>query len=191
MNAIVQNLDNVRKTGQTTISTVATPLTKVGDTSSGNTTYTATTVTDGTAWDLSKISEGDVALSEDGYKGLITEVDDGNDILTVGPGWTAPDGKQGRLGGNVKPTDGQTLTIIRIDHCLNITIKALPANTAVLRVGTNGTAVADDYHLSAGRRFCQSRNNKKPVDVSRVYVLAESGSQAIAWIVGGATLGGI
>lgn len=192
MNAVVQNLDNIRKTGQTPVTATPTPLTKVGDTSTGaTTTYTATTVVDGTAWDLSNVSAGEVALSQDGYKGIITEVDDGNDTLTVGAGWMTPDGTQGRPGGTTKPTDGQSLTIIRVDHCESLVIKALSGNTAALRIGTNGTAETDDYHLSAGRRFSLSRNMRKPVDVSRVYVLSESGMQTVTYMVGGATLGGL
>lgn len=180
MSRLNQNLESVRKSGTTSFSTTATPLTKIGDTSSANTTYTSTTVTDGSAWDLSAVSEQDIVVTEDGYKGRITAVDDGNDVLTVKE-WLSPEGKQGA---GVNPTDGQTATIHRIDNCSVMIAQADIANTDVVRIGLDGNARSDDFPLQAGMTvyltpYCTAPN----VDITKVYVLADSGNQSVAWIV--------
>jgi len=190
MPRLPQNLGAVRKTGQTVVTTTATPLTKIGDTSGAGTTFTAVTVIDGAAWDLSAVSVGDVAVSADGYKGVITEVDDAADTVTVNY-WLHPDGRRGGLyttmGVAIKPTDGQTVTIHRISRCKNIGVKALSGNTDGITIGRNGTAVATDYPLSPGRKDTLTDENK--LDVTEIYVRADSGSQTVAWIVG-AAIGG-
>lgn len=53
------------------------------NTSSVNTTFTATTVADASAWDLSNIYTGTYAVASGGSKGMITVVDDVGDQLTV------------------------------------------------------------------------------------------------------------
>lgn len=181
MARILQNLESVRKSGSTTIgNAAAVPITKIGDTSSASTTYTDTTVTDGSAWDLSAVAANDVIVTEDGYKGLITSVDDGNDELTVKK-WIAPDGKEGT---GVKPTDGQTATIHRIDHCGVIMLQADINNTDNIRVGIDGNARADDYKLVPGNTLHIMPYDDSPnVDTTRVYAIAESGSQTLEWIV--------
>lgn len=180
MARILQNLRSVRKSGKTTVSTTAVPVTKIGDTSSANTTYTDTTVTDGSAWNLSAVAVNDVIKTEDGYKGLIKSVDDGNDILTVSQ-WQGPDGKKGT---GVKPTDGQTATIHRIDHCGVLMVQASLGNTDNLRIGIDGNARADDYKLVPGMTLHVSPYDDTPnIDITRVYAIAESGSQSLEWIV--------
>lgn len=175
-----QSLENRRKTGQTSVGTTAIPLTKVGDTSSANTTYTDTTVTDGSAWDLSAVSAGDVAVTQDGYKGIITAVDDGNDSLTVEL-WMDSAGKEG---GGVKPTDGQTVTIHRISQCTGMMVKALFANSDDVRVGLDGNARASDFPLSKGRNLnLYDENGMDKADITKVYVKADSGTQTVAWMV--------
>ena len=52
-------------------------------TSSVNTVFTATTVVDASAWDLSSVEVGDVAVASGGSTGSITIIDDGADTLTV------------------------------------------------------------------------------------------------------------
>ena len=190
MTAIIQSLDNVRLTGQTSVSATPVPLTKVGDTSSGNTAYATDSITDSSAGDLSAISVGDVVITQDGYKGLITAVDDGSDKVTVGAGWLAPGAERGRSTGNVKPTDGQTATIIRIARARSIMAKASSNNSDIVRFGRNGTAAATDYPRSAGLRITFSRYDRQPIDVSQIYIRADSGTQTVAWCVGGAKLGG-
>lgn len=184
MPRLVQGLDNKRLSGQTSVTTTAVPLTKVGDTSGAGTTFTATTVVDGVAWDLSAIEIGDVAVTSDGYKGIITAINDGADTLTIGLGWMDPNGKQGRPGGTVKPTDTSTVTIHRIAQCSSIMIKMLVANGDDVRVGLDGNARSDDYPLPAGANLMQfPPQSQKHLDVTRIFIRADSGTQTVAWIV--------
>jgi len=57
--------------------------TDVDKTTAGTTTYTATTVVDGTAIDLSSVDAGWVAKASTGELGIVLEVDDGADTVTV------------------------------------------------------------------------------------------------------------
>jgi hypothetical protein len=181
MPRIIQGLDNKRMTGQTATTTT---VTKVGDTSSGNTTFTATTVVDASAWDLSGIEVGDVAVTSDSYKGVITAINDGTDTLTIGNGWQSPAGAQGRPGGTIKPTDTSTVTIHRIAQCKSILLKCLAANGGDIRIGLNGAAVATDYPLPVGANMMLFHpQNQKHLDVTDVYIRADSGTQTMAWIV--------
>jgi hypothetical protein len=160
------------------------PLTKVGDTSSGNTTFTVTTVVDGSAWDLSAIEEGDVAVTSDGYSGEITAIDDGNDTLTIEKGWISPRTEQGRRGGSIKPTDTSTVTIHRVAQCRSILIKMLRANTDIVRVGLNGAAVVTDFPVEGGANVTIfPAQRRKHVRVTEIYVRADSGTQTVAWMV--------
>ncbi|MDP1614222.1 MAG: hypothetical protein Q8L68_00325, partial [Methylococcales bacterium] len=76
-------LGRTGKSGSTSIVNAAMPITKVGAISSVNTTFTATTVVDGTAWGLSTVVAGMFAKTSGGWIGLITAVNDGTDTLTV------------------------------------------------------------------------------------------------------------
>jgi len=67
--------------------------------SSVNTTFTATTVIDASAWDLSEVVLGMFAVASGGSVGTITVIDDANDTLTVAS-WN---------GGT--PADGETVTV--------------------------------------------------------------------------------
>lgn len=184
MPRIIQNIENKRLTGQVSATTTAVPLTKVGDTSGAGTTFTVTTVVDGAAWDLSAIEVGDVAVTSDGYIGEITAIDNGNDTLTIGKGWQSPRTEQGRLGGTIKPADTSTVTIHRIAQCHSILIKMLAGNSDVVRVGLNGTAVVSDYPLGAGANLLEFPAQRRgKLDVTQIYVRADSGTQTVAWMV--------
>jgi hypothetical protein len=157
----------------------------IGDTSSGNTTYTTVDVTDGSAWDLSAVAVGDVAVTQDGYKGIITAVDDGNDNITVGY-WQDNSGTRGTpQATTIKPTDGQTVTIHRIAQVRAIQVKALAANTDAIRLSLNGTAVATDFPLAAGLTILLFGGylTADNVDVTDVFLLSDSGTQTVAWCV--------
>ena len=52
-----------RRTGQTSITTAAIPVTRVGSPSGAGTTFTVTTGIDAAAWDLSAVIDGDVAMA--------------------------------------------------------------------------------------------------------------------------------
>jgi len=186
MPRIIQGLDNKRLSGQTVTTTTAVPLTKVGDTSGAGTTFTATTVVDAAAWDLSGIEVGDVAVTSDGYKGIIKAINDGADTLTLDndKGWMDPNGKQGRLGSDVKPADGSTVTIHRVAQCKSILVKMLAGNADDIRVGLNGVAVATDFPVAAGANIMLFHPQaQKHLDVTNVYIRADSGTLTAAWMV--------
>jgi hypothetical protein len=69
-------------------------------TSSSSTTFSPTTVADGSAWDLSGVRVGDV-VSADGSLGTVTVINDGSDTLTVGS-WD-----------NGDPANGSVATVLR------------------------------------------------------------------------------
>lgn len=82
-------------------------------TSSVNTTFSSTTVTDASAWDLSAVLAGDYAVASGGSVGLINTVDDGGDQLTV-DSW---------VGGT--PSNGETVAVerrgqVEIDNTLTV-----------------------------------------------------------------------
>lgn len=184
MSTIAQR-ETVRKSGQTTISTTAVPVTKVGDTSGSGTTFATTSVVDGAAWDLSGITAGEVAVTSDGYKGIITAVDDGNDTLTIGGGWMPPSGRKPDINTNIKPTNGSTVTIHRVSRAKVISIQALTGNTADVYVGKHGTATSGDKKLTAGQILELTPDEEEFLDVTNVYAIAASGSQTAAYMGGG------
>ncbi len=67
--------------------------------SSVNTTFTSTRVTDGSAWTLSSVISGYIAIASGGSKGMITVVDDGSDYVDV-ENWDAG-----------TPSNGETVRI--------------------------------------------------------------------------------
>lgn len=180
----------IQKTDTVSVTVTPTPITKVGDTSTaGTTTYTSKTVVDGTGWDLSAISEGDVLKTTSGYKAIVRAVDDGNDTLTV-DGWMTPTG----LGPDPrviaqKPADGVAVTIHRISQAKLITITAALANTQVIYVGLDETARITDYPLAAGASVVLADDGY--LDITRIYVRSASGTQSAEWIVDAAVTGNV
>lgn len=182
--ATIAQRETVRKSGQTTISTTAVPVTKVGNTS-GAATFTVTSVVDAAPWDLSGVTEGEVAVTADGYKGVITAVDDGNDTLTIAGGWMPPNRRTRDVRTSIKPADGNTVTIHRVSRAKVISIQALPGNTVNIFVGKHGTATSSDKKLSPGQILELVPDEEKYLDVIRIYVIAASGSQTVAYMGGG------
>lgn len=128
-------------------------------TSSANTTYTATTGVDGTAWDLSGVIVGMVVTTSDGKSGTITVVDDATDTITVGS-WT---------GGT--PTATATMTI-RLSIAAN--------NTSNWHVGRSGTIASFASYGDALER--------KPGTFVRVRDFTVPGASNLTWTVGTLTL---
>jgi hypothetical protein len=63
-------------------------------------------------------------------------------------------------------------------------LKCLSGNGDDIRVGLNGAAVATDYPLPAGANMMLFHpQNQKHIDVTEVYIRADSGSQTMAWII--------
>ncbi len=174
-----QNLDNVRKSGELSFSTTPTPLTQIVE-SSGNTTFTDSTIVDASAWDLSDVSAGEVVVTSDGYIGLIKAVDDGADTLTISY-WQDPSGRRGSKGSNIKPADTSTVSVQRVSLSNKLTIKADEGNTDVVYVGRDGTARVTDYPLSPGESIPIEESNG--IDVTKTYMLAASGTQTVSWLL--------
>jgi len=182
---LFQNVGGLRQTGQLSVSTTALPATQiVAAAGVDSPTYTATAVVNDNAIDLSGVSVGDVIVTDDGYKGLIKAVNDGADTLTLDNAiaWMDPNGKQGRLGSDVKPTDGQGFSVQRISLVQYITIGADSGNSDVVYVGRDGNARTTDYPLQPGETVGLS--DLAWVDVTRLFVLAASGTQTVNWILG-------
>jgi len=180
---LFQNVENLRQTGQLSVSTTPLPVTQiVAAAGVDSPTYTATAVVNDNAIDLSGVAIGDVIVTDDDYKGLVTAINDGADTLTAGAGWQAPDGKQGKLGSTVMPTDGQGFTVERISVVQYITIGSDAGNSDVVYVGRDGTARITDYPLQPGETVAFS--DLAWVDVTRLFVRSASGTQTVNWILG-------
>jgi hypothetical protein len=182
---LFQNVDALRKTGQLSISTTALPATQIVASAGGDSpTYTVTTVVNDNAIDLSGVAVGDVIVTNDGYKGLVKSIDDGANTLTLDNdhAWLDPAGGQGRLGGTIKPTDGQSFSVQRISLVQYITIGSDSGNSDVVYVGRDGNARTTDYPLQPGETL--PINDLNFVDVTQIYVIAASGTQTINWILG-------
>lgn len=183
--SIPQNLTNKRKTGQTTVGTTAVPITKIDDTSSASTSFTKTAVRDSNPWNVANVEVGDVAVTSDGYMGLITTAPGASDTLEIAYGWTVG-GRTPHPLSNIKPTDGSTVTIHRISRCSNLIIQSLVNNGANIFIGRNGDADSSDYKLLPGQDLpIYANEGRHWVDVTQIYAEAASGSQTIAWAIQG------
>ena len=100
-------------------------------TSSANTTFTATRVTDASAWTLSAVAVGMIAKTSGGNYGLITAVSDASDYVDVSA-WLPS-----------TPTDGETVTI----HSPT----SIPADNEFTRL--------DDLVYTSGFYFVRYRNS--------------------------------
>lgn len=169
----------------------ATPLTQV-TTTSGTPTYTNKRVTDSIAWDLSNVDIDMVVEVEEAsgekYFGVVSLVDDGNDYVEV-QGWYRG-GVSGQGKAEMKPTDGRTATIHKIDACVRLIIDALDANTVDAFVGFDSDVTvsgADAGHPIAAdeanpnHRFVAVAGLAKFIDLTQVYVIGTAGN-ALSWV---------
>jgi len=88
-------------------STTAIPLTKIASTSSSNTTFTATRVTDASSWTLTGAIAGDVAVTSDGKRGIV--VSTATNIVNVNE-WVDESGN------SQIPANGSIVTIHRVNY---------------------------------------------------------------------------
>jgi hypothetical protein len=128
-------------------------------TSSSNTTYTATTGVDGTAWDISGVAVGMTVSTSDGKSGTVTVVNDGTDTITVGA-WT---------GGT--PANGSVMTI-RLTIATN--------NTSNWHLGKAGTITS---FAALGDSL-----ERKPGSFARLRDFTVAGGSALTWTQGTLTL---
>lgn len=162
--------------GQTAVTTSA-PITKVGATSSANTTFTATRVTDASAWTLTAVVRGDIAVTSDGHRGLI--VSTGTNIVNVN-NWY--DGA-----GNPKtPANGSTVTIHRLGYVKKLIIKMATANDQAVYIAQQGTALNTDYAMYKNEVLVlEAGHGQQWIDVTLIQALSASGTQNLAWMDGG------
>ena len=165
-----------RSSGYSTITTTATPISKVDNTSSANTTFTTTKVTDASAWTITNVVKNDIAVTSDGYWGLITST--GSNLINVNE-WV---NRSTEIAGT--PTATSTVTVHRLGLVNGIVVKALSTNTQIIYVGRHGTATTTDLALEAGMSVTLSSDTSKYLDVTKVYVLSASGTQYATFVQG-------
>jgi hypothetical protein len=155
----------------------ALPITKIGATSSANTTFTEKKVTDASAWTLSSVLAGDTAVTSDGYRGVVTST--GANIVYVNR-WESIAGHVGT------PADTSTVAIHRLSFVRRLIVKAGKTNDAIVYVGLNGTADSTNYPLNATETInIGADGNDRYIDVTRIYAIVESGTQSLSYAQGG------
>ena len=164
--------------GKTTIGETSMPITKAGDTSGATTTFTATTVVDATAWDLSAVAAGMYAVTSDGYVGLISVVNDGTDTVTV-KAWVKM--SNGIVG---TPTATSTVTVHKVYQCTQMVIVADTSNGSTIHVQRNGDdATTNDYVLNADERLViKPVVGSKYVNVTKINGISASGN-LVLWFM--------
>lgn len=168
---------------RTSVTTTAKPLTQVHATSSGNTTYTATRVTDASAWTLTNVLAGDIVVTSDGYLGLVTST--GSNLVNVQEWFEKKVSARG-FGANM-PADTSTAMILRCLRCKRIEISAVEANSAIVAFG-----FSDAVTLATSREISHTAANPNSVlvleagvnellDCREMWIIAAS-TQNVNWL---------
>ena len=164
-----------RSQGIATVTSTSAPITKVGATSSANTTFTTTRVTDASAWTVTAVADGDIAKTSDGHRGVI--VSTGSNLVNV-------DSWRDNAGNAKTPAAGSTVTIHRLGYVKKLLLKADADNAAPLYISQKGTAVNTDFRLHEGEQMTLESDDPAGVDVTLVEALS-GGSLTLCWIQGG------
>lgn len=180
--------------GSQSVITTAKAATQIVSSVGASTTYTATTVVDAAAWDLSGVEAGDVIKTADGYRAIVLSIDDGADTLTIEGGWMPPSGRGPDANiSSILPTDGNAAVVHRVNRCIRIhlTADASNGNTVYVRRGGSapGAGVYTDYPLVPGASLTIEADEEEYLDLTTVWLIA-AGSTTIDWIIGGAGAGG-
>lgn len=178
----------------TTVTQTASPITKIGNSSTANTTtYTANTVVDSTAWDLSAITANEIALgvfvkTADGFMGVVTAVDNATDTVTV-KNWIRSDFLEIVSGATEKPADGNACTLYKALFANQIYMIAIEANTVNIIYGFNASLPSDgtdglELSCTAGNPNSIGIISKKDglIDLTKLYVISASSSPKVSWI---------
>jgi hypothetical protein len=179
--------------GRTAVNTTAKPITQVGEVSSGNTTFSKTSVVDGSAWDLSDVQAGYVMKTSDGFLAMISSVDDANDTLNCQQGWVAPGGRSGRGLAALIPGDGATVRVHKMAACGSLLIDALDENTVDIYLGFSSSVSYNPASADVGHEIAAtaSQGNHRLViepqmtdelDLTEVWVICNGSSQYVCWI---------
>lgn len=176
------------RSGLTVVGSSAIPITKIGASSTAaTTTYTATTIVDGTAWSLSAITAGEIAngvwaVTADGFRGRVTAVNDATDTVTVS-GWINPAGHVlDPLIMTQKPTDANACTLHRVSYCKTLVVTGYAGNANTIYCGYNSSLPSDG---TDGDEI--NANVTKPyignlIDATKLYVICAAGSPKISWV---------
>lgn len=179
--------------GRSVVTNTATPIAQVTKTS-GSPSYTRGRVTDSVAWDLSEVENGMIVEVNDSVQnklffGVINNVVDGSQYVEV-QGWIIG-GVSGQRQAELKPTDGETAIIHKIDKCVKLLIDALDSNYADTFIG-----FADDVTVGVGAKpgHPVSRVAAQPnarlvveaglsefIDLTRTYVIGTAANY-LSWI---------
>jgi hypothetical protein len=177
--------------GRTAVTTTAKPVTQIGSPSSGNTTFSKTTVVDGSAWDLSNVAEGYIITTSDGFRASITGVNNGANTLTVEGGWVS-EGRSGRGLAELIPADGATVRVHKMEWCSRLLLDAIDENTADIFLGFSSSVSINPASADVGHEIAASaaQGNHRMIlepamaselDLTEVWVIAAS-TQNLAWI---------
>jgi len=179
--------------GRTVVGTTSKPITQIGNVSSGNTTFTKTSVVDGSAWDLSDVAEGYVIKTSDGFLAMISSVDAGNDTLHCQQGWVAPGGRSGRGLAVLKPADGATVRVHKMAACGRLVIDALDENSVDVYLGFSSSVTFNPASADVGHEIAAAatQGNHRMViqpemtgelDLTEVWVICNGSLQYVCWI---------
>ncbi len=180
--------------GRTVVGTTAKPITQIDDVSSGNTTFTKTSVTDGDlAWALLNVEEGYVMKTSDGFLAMISSVDDDTDTLYCQQGWIAPGGRSGRGLAELIPSDGATVRIHKMAACGRLIIDALDENSVDIYLGFSSSVSFNPASTDVGHEIAASatQGNHRLViqpemtgelDLTEVWVICNGSIQYVCWI---------
>lgn len=182
--------------GRTTITTSAQPITQLLENTSGTTSFTATTVSDAAAWDLSSVQAGHIIEADD-YFAYVESVDDAGDTITIrrSEGWVSKGGQRGQGAAANMPSAGSTVIVHRADQCRTLLVDALDSNTADVFLGFDDTVTvtggANPGHPIAysanqpNHRFIEEcgldRSACDFLDLTQVFVIAAS-TQEVSWV---------
>ncbi len=192
--ATIKQNPNHHGSGSQSVTATAKAATQIVSSTGASTTYTAATIVDAAAWDLSNVEAGDVVKTADDYRAIVLSADDGNDTITIEGGWMPPTGAGPDANkASVLPTDGNAAVVHRMNRCVRIHLSADAgnANTVFVRRGGSapGAGVYTDYPLVAGQSVTIEADEEKYLDLTTVWLIA-AGASTVDWILGGAGAGG-
>lgn len=129
------------RTGRKTVTNTPTPITSVNS-SSLNTTFTATGIQDSSAWDLSEVEVNDIAVAEGGYAGRVTGT--GVNSVTIA-GWVLG-GIDLRGMAAAKPAAGSRVTIYKTIRAKALNVAVNTANDNTVYIGWRRDLDCDNGH---------------------------------------------
>lgn len=185
--------DKQPRQGRQTVGTTAKPLTQIGASSSAAITFAKQSdvwrATDGAAWDLSSVAAGYIVKTAAGWKGRIKAVNNAGNYVDLYHWEYAGAFKDQRAA--AQPSDGDVVTVHKMEMCDRLIVDALDANTNTIYLGLDSTVTADGANpghpiaAAAGQpnhRLVIEAGIGKHIDLTEVYVIVASGTEGLSWI---------